>query len=76
MNSIVSEFSPIHYSGVSCSILSNQGEVTERFKVPVLKTGVPSRVPRVRIPPSPPDLGAEVFTSDSKSEDEAIDSNP
>ena len=30
------------------------GEVTEWSNVPVLKTGVPSRVPWVRIPPSPP----------------------
>ena len=29
------------------------GEVTERPNVPVSKTGVPARVPRVRIPPSP-----------------------
>ena len=30
------------------------GEVTEWLKVPVLKTGVLETVPRVRIPPSPP----------------------
>jgi hypothetical protein len=28
--------------------------VAERFKAPVLKTGVPARVPWVRIPPLPP----------------------
>ena len=32
------------------------GEVTEWLKVPVLKTGVPAMVPRVRIPPSPPEF--------------------
>ena len=30
------------------------GEVAERLNAPVLKTGVPSRGPWVRIPPSPP----------------------
>ena len=30
------------------------GEVAERLIAPVLKTGVPARGPRVRIPPSPP----------------------
>ena len=30
------------------------GEVAERLKAPVSKTGVPARVPRVRISPSPP----------------------
>src|SRR5579872_1810332 len=30
------------------------GEVAERLNAPVLKTGVPARVPWVRIPPSPP----------------------
>src|SRR5713101_695544 len=30
------------------------GWVAEWFKAPVLKTGVPSRVPWVRIPPHPP----------------------
>ena len=30
------------------------GEVAERLNAPVLKTGGPSRVPRVRISPSPP----------------------
>ena len=29
------------------------GWVAERFKAPVLKTGVPARVPWVRIPPHP-----------------------
>lgn len=29
------------------------GEVAERLNAPVLKTGGPSRVPRVRISPSP-----------------------
>src|SRR5436190_14101099 len=32
------------------------GRVAEWFKAPVLKTGVPARVPWVRIPPLPPDL--------------------
>jgi hypothetical protein len=32
------------------------GEVTEWFKVPVLKTGVRESVPWVRIPPSPPNI--------------------
>jgi hypothetical protein len=31
------------------------GWVAERFKAPVLKTGVPARVPWVRIPPHPPE---------------------
>ena len=31
------------------------GEVAERLNAPVLKTGVPSRGPWVRIPPSPPE---------------------
>jgi hypothetical protein len=30
------------------------GEVAEWLMAPVLKTGVPERVPGVRIPPSPP----------------------
>src|SRR5581483_6179084 len=30
------------------------GKVAEWFKAPVLKTGVPARVPWVRIPPLPP----------------------
>ena len=34
--------------------MSSSGEVAEWFKAPVLKTGVPARVPWVRIPPSPP----------------------
>ena len=32
------------------------GEVAEWLMAPVLKTGVPERVPGVRIPPSPPAL--------------------
>jgi hypothetical protein len=32
------------------------GRVAEWFKAPVLKTGVPARVPWVRIPPLPPDI--------------------
>src|SRR3954451_1770665 len=32
------------------------GRVAEWFKAPVLKTGVPARVPWVRIPPLPPDF--------------------
>src|SRR3954466_14077240 len=34
--------------------LSLLGRVAEWFKAPVLKTGVPARVPWVRIPPLPP----------------------
>ena len=34
--------------------LEGNGEVAERLNAPVLKTGVLSRVPRVRISPSPP----------------------
>src|ERR1700735_4120205 len=37
---------------VSC--LFSAGEVAEWLMAPVLKTGVPERVPGVRIPPSPP----------------------
>ena len=33
---------------------SSDGRVAEWFKAPVLKTGVPARVPWVRIPPLPP----------------------
>src|SRR5260370_37053278 len=33
---------------------SKDGRVAEWFKAPVLKTGVPARVPWVRIPPLPP----------------------
>jgi hypothetical protein len=33
------------------------GRVAEWFKAPVLKTGVPARVPWVRIPPLPPVTG-------------------
>ena len=42
--------------GVTSFILNNlsAGEVTERLKVPVLKTGEDSRPPWVQIPPSPP----------------------
>jgi hypothetical protein len=36
------------------SLNSNVGRVAEWFKAPVLKTGVPARVPWVRIPPLPP----------------------
>src|SRR5215510_13220680 len=32
------------------------GRVAEWFKAPVLKTGVPARVPWVRIPPLPPEV--------------------
>jgi hypothetical protein len=34
--------------------ISRLGRVAEWFKAPVLKTGVPARVPWVRIPPLPP----------------------
>src|SRR6185503_15321958 len=39
------------------SLLSrwDSGRVAEWFKAPVLKTGVPARVPWVRIPPLPPE---------------------
>ena len=33
---------------------NEKGEVAERFKAPVLKTGVVAILPWVRIPPSPP----------------------
>src|SRR6266404_6730577 len=36
------------------SLNSKAGRVAEWFKAPVLKTGVPARVPWVRIPPLPP----------------------
>lgn len=36
------------------SLNSSNGRVAEWFKAPVLKTGVPARVPWVRIPPLPP----------------------
>src|ERR1700687_514127 len=36
------------------SLNSKDGRVAEWFKAPVLKTGVPARVPWVRIPPLPP----------------------
>jgi hypothetical protein len=35
--------------------------VAEWFKAPVLKTGVPARVPWVRIPPLPPDPSSLTF---------------
>ena len=48
---------------VSCSGMPRKiassiapGEVAEWLMAPVLKTGVPERVPGVRIPPSPPDF--------------------
>ncbi len=41
---------------VKISIKSTIGRVAEWFKAPVLKTGVPARVPWVRIPPLPPTL--------------------
>jgi hypothetical protein len=37
-----------------CSNREEPGEVAEWLMAPVLKTGVPERVPGVRIPPSPP----------------------
>ena len=36
------------------AIFQELGRVAEWFKAPVLKTGVPARVPWVRIPPLPP----------------------
>jgi hypothetical protein len=43
-------------SGTPCGkrLNSRAGRVAEWFKAPVLKTGVPARVPWVRIPPLPP----------------------
>ena len=43
-------------SGYRCAKRSklHDGRVAEWFKAPVLKTGVPARVPWVRIPPLPP----------------------
>src|SRR5580698_2283869 len=38
-----------------CRIVA-AGEVAEWLMAPVLKTGVPERVPGVRIPPSPPEI--------------------
>ena len=40
--------------GECSKTVSSSGEVAERLKAPVLKTGVRETVPRVRIPPSPP----------------------
>ena len=40
---------------------STRGRVAEWFKAPVLKTGVPARVPWVRIPPLPPALSQLQF---------------
>jgi hypothetical protein len=37
-------------------LISLSGRVSEWFKEPVLKTGVPARAPWVRIPPLPPYL--------------------
>jgi hypothetical protein len=40
---------------VAPSLMTGEaGRVAEWFKAPVLKTGVPARVPWVRIPPLPP----------------------
>ena len=38
------------------------GEVAERLKAPVSKTGIPERVSRVRTPPSPPKFGTQNFS--------------
>ncbi len=38
----------------SCSLTKEHGEVTEWLKVPLSKSGIPARVSRVRISPSPP----------------------
>src|SRR5262249_13056083 len=44
-----------HLQSELLSIMTNPyGRVAEWFKAPVLKTGVPARVPWVRIPPLPP----------------------
>ena len=43
-------------SGPYASRRGHNGRVAEWFKAPVLKTGVPARVPWVRIPPLPPYL--------------------
>ena len=50
------------------------GEVTEWLKVPVLKTGVPAMVPRVRIPPSPPGEWYSAFMLGTFLLDEKVDS--
>src|SRR6185312_755583 len=42
------------------SPIQGVGWVAEWFKAPVLKTGVPARVPWVRIPPLPPVANGEV----------------
>src|SRR5205085_9241146 len=39
----------------ACAGMTKHGGVAERFKAPVLKTGVAEMPPWVRIPPSPPD---------------------
>ena len=48
--------SPVASFTARTSLLSrwDSGRVAEWFKAPVLKTGVPARVPWVRIPPLPP----------------------
>ena len=43
-------------NGLKSLDLSKLGRVAEWFKAPVLKTGVPARVPWVRIPPLPPKM--------------------
>ena len=45
-----------------------RGWVAEWFKAPVLKTGVPERVPGVRIPPQPPfrSIGDEIARRQEK----------
>ncbi len=51
------------------SEISTLGRVAEWFKAPVLKTGVPARVPWVRIPPLPP--ASPLFPLSSKINDAA-----
>ena len=41
--------------------LGHNGEVVERFKAPVLKIGVGSSLPWVRIPPSPPKYKLDIM---------------
>src|SRR5436305_15102307 len=48
----------------ACSKTISPGEVAEWLMAPVLKTGVPERVPGVRIPPSPPESVVR-FTSEN-----------
>lgn len=46
--------------------------MSERFKEPVLKTGVPAMVPRVRIPASPPELNLQITMQSKFTKKQAI----